>query len=348
MARSNEQTKQKPQLLKSSSFSWDKAFFTSDGVLDADELSSIIEGDGTNVKHPLLPPVQEIENSLEAKLFQEIESSTKKFNKIKTNPRTSRHNSPSNNVKSPTTMARISTISKTGKSKSKSDLHSHLSPRKSSPSSPISPRSPSSPSSSIIQRSSRGTSSTNLPRRSSSTNLRRKEDTKSGKSFVNSHSSSPLGLSTSSSSTSLSSFSSSTYKKVNQRSISTGRKATTRALTRDSSATSSLKTGSLNPNGGKEKKIQETKTFQRASSPSRPSRVQTNSSSKGVKNIFLVSPEVLDIKGKLNALKMELNMQKKERCKETKMVPVKIGKSESSSTTFKNSSSKRNNQARRT
>lgn len=109
---------------------------------------------------------------------------------------------------------------------------------------------------------------------------------------------------------------------------------------------------------GKERKIQAKKTGERSSSPG-PSRVQTSGkerervsssvSLKGVRNIFVVSPEIMDIKGKLNALKMEINMQKREKCKETKMVPVKIGKSESTSSgIFKNSSSKMNNQARRT
>ncbi|CAH1419536.1 unnamed protein product [Lactuca virosa] len=372
MAHSNEQTKLKPQLLKSSSFAWDRAFFTSDGVLDEDELSSIIKADGNNVKHQL-QPLQEIKN-LEAELFQEMEeASTKKFNKIKTKPTTSRHNSPLSNVKSSTTITRNSTRSKTGKAKadspSKSHLPSHISSRTSSPGSPNSPGSPGSSSSTFAlnQRSSRG--NTSAPRRSSSTNARRKDEQKPG-------------LSSSTSSTSLASSSLSSTYKVNQRSISTGRGTTLqhRSSNRDSSASSSLKTRptsqtpdrtikqsttlyprtktTLFEDHGKERKIQAKKTGERSSSPG-PSRVQTSGkerervsssvSLKGVRNIFVVSPEIMDIKGKLNALKMEINMQKREKCKETKMVPVKIGKSESTSSgIFKNSSSKMNNQARRT
>ncbi|MFS8003640.1 putative generative cell specific-1/HAP2 domain-containing protein [Helianthus anomalus] len=60
------------------SFSWDGAFFTSDGFLDAAELTSIIEGSGDEVNHQL----QKIEGieSLEAKLFEEIEASTRASN----------------------------------------------------------------------------------------------------------------------------------------------------------------------------------------------------------------------------------------------------------------------------
>lgn len=46
-----------------------------------------------------------------------------------------------------------------------------------------------------------------------------------------------------------------------------------------------------------------------------PRSSKKQSSSKGAKNIPLISPEVLDIKGKLKALKMEISMQKKDRCK---------------------------------
>lgn len=58
------------------SFSWDRAFFTSDGFLDPEELSSMIEGGGNDVKHQL-QKIEEIE-TLEAKLFEELEASTKK------------------------------------------------------------------------------------------------------------------------------------------------------------------------------------------------------------------------------------------------------------------------------
>ncbi|MFS8005103.1 hypothetical protein Hanom_Chr13g01233511 [Helianthus anomalus] len=60
------------------SFSWDGAFFTSDGFLDAAELTSVIEGSGDEVNHQL----QKIEGieSLEAKLFEEIEASTRASN----------------------------------------------------------------------------------------------------------------------------------------------------------------------------------------------------------------------------------------------------------------------------
>ncbi|KAI3721562.1 hypothetical protein L2E82_32578 [Cichorium intybus] len=413
MARSYEQTKLKPHLLKSSSFAWDRAFFTSDGtlqniknfifhihgitssllltfyagVLDADELSSMIEGDGNDIKHQL-QPIQEIGN-LEAKLFDEMEkASTKKPNKIKTQSK----RSTGNNVKSPATTARSNTSPKTGKTKtdslSKAHLPSHLgfsntSPRTSSPGSPISPGSSgSSSSTSFVNQRSPRRGSTSVPRRSSSANARRKDEQKPAKlsiitlknksPTVNSHPSSPLGLSSSSSSTSLaSSISSSLRSKVNQRSASTGRGTTVhhRSLNRDASASSALKTrprsqtpdqsikqqAALYPrtkttlfeddntrtgsrNGVKERKLPSTKAVQtglkpnsqRSSSPG-PCRVQSSgrekgssSASKGVRNIFLVSPEILDIKGKLNALKMEINMQKKDKFKETKMVPVKI------------------------
>ncbi|KAL8210532.1 hypothetical protein R6Q57_004969 [Mikania cordata] len=58
------------------SFSWDRAFYTNDGFLDAEELSSMIEGDGDDLKNEL-QRIEEIQ-SLEAKLFQEIEASTQK------------------------------------------------------------------------------------------------------------------------------------------------------------------------------------------------------------------------------------------------------------------------------
>ncbi|MFS7957161.1 hypothetical protein Hanom_Chr07g00663171 [Helianthus anomalus] len=60
------------------SFSWDRAFFTSDGFLDAEELTSVIEGSGDEVNHQL-QKIEEIE-SLEAKLFEEIEASTRASN----------------------------------------------------------------------------------------------------------------------------------------------------------------------------------------------------------------------------------------------------------------------------
>ncbi|KAM0003722.1 hypothetical protein Hdeb2414_s0002g00075271 [Helianthus debilis subsp. tardiflorus] len=65
------------------SFSWDRAFFTSDGFLDAEELTSVIQGSGDEVNHQL-QKIEEIE-SLEAKLFEEIEASTRASNVSRSN-----------------------------------------------------------------------------------------------------------------------------------------------------------------------------------------------------------------------------------------------------------------------
>ncbi|KAI7732215.1 hypothetical protein M8C21_023589 [Ambrosia artemisiifolia] len=79
MAHSNKQTEfkstEKVNGEMRRSFSWDRAFFTSDGFLDADELSGMIEGGDDDVKQQL-QKIEEIE-SLEAKLFEEMEASTR-------------------------------------------------------------------------------------------------------------------------------------------------------------------------------------------------------------------------------------------------------------------------------
>ncbi|KAI3683792.1 hypothetical protein L1987_84307 [Smallanthus sonchifolius] len=79
------------------SLAWDSAFFTSDGVLDADELSTMIEGGEKGVKHQLPGIEEEVYRSmdsistlesdnlsldcLEAELFEDIRASIQKSNK---------------------------------------------------------------------------------------------------------------------------------------------------------------------------------------------------------------------------------------------------------------------------
>ncbi|KAL8263249.1 hypothetical protein R6Q59_024598 [Mikania micrantha] len=79
------------------SLAWDSAFFTNDGVLDADELSTMIEGCEKGVKHQLPGIEEEVYKSmdsistlesdnlsldcLEAELFEDIRASIQKSNK---------------------------------------------------------------------------------------------------------------------------------------------------------------------------------------------------------------------------------------------------------------------------
>ncbi|XP_024984752.1 microtubule-associated protein 4-like [Cynara cardunculus var. scolymus] len=112
LAHKSEQIEQMPKLLETpepektgknakfnlrKSLAWDSAFFTSDGVLDAEELSTMIEGGEKGVKHQL-PGIEEevyrsmesistLESdnltleSLEAELFEDIRASIQKSNR---------------------------------------------------------------------------------------------------------------------------------------------------------------------------------------------------------------------------------------------------------------------------
>ncbi|KAI3696773.1 hypothetical protein L6452_29307 [Arctium lappa] len=112
MAPTSEQMEQMPKLLETpepektgknakfnlrKSLAWDSAFFTSDGVLDAEELSTMIDGGEKGVKHQL-PGIEEevyrsmesistLESdnltleSLEAELFEDIRASIQKSNR---------------------------------------------------------------------------------------------------------------------------------------------------------------------------------------------------------------------------------------------------------------------------
>ncbi|XP_071691823.1 uncharacterized protein [Rutidosis leptorrhynchoides] len=94
-----EKCEKKPKFNLRKSLAWDSAFFTSDGVLDADELSTMIEGGGDKgVKHHHLPGIEEeVYRSmdslsslasdnlslecLEAELFDDIRASIQKSNR---------------------------------------------------------------------------------------------------------------------------------------------------------------------------------------------------------------------------------------------------------------------------
>nr|XP_043635054.1 uncharacterized serine-rich protein C215.13-like [Erigeron canadensis] len=451
------------------SFSWDTAFFTNEGFLDAEELSSIIEGGGDDVKYEL-EKIDEIE-SLEAKLFEEIEASTQKSGEISnltkssikvasgkkdaqpkkvTGPvgpcraapiktQSTSGGSPGNIVKSSSaTVSKRSIGSKP--SKAMADSPSKTPPGtktknkmapvitrlpRTSPSSPISPGSSSSPSA-VNQQSKRGSLRSLVSNEKlSATNARRQDDRKTGKCVgglilkatssislknkpppLNSHPTSPLGLcnSTSSSTTQRPPESSLSTSTVDQRSRARRGRGTSvhnRSLNSDASAISTLKghptnqiperqgkqpagfglkagsstrssvqsTGrgmpaskgkssesrvlpgmsktdaaqhskSGSPIGAKARKPSPIKMVPNSQKTSMPKTSQRQSSvtakrsisaSRGVQNIFLISPEVLDIKGKINALKMEIDMQKKDRCKEIKKVSAGSGKGDTTS-----------------
>ncbi|KAI3799495.1 hypothetical protein L1987_34794 [Smallanthus sonchifolius] len=372
------------------SFSWNRAFFTSDGFLAAEELSSMIEGGVDDVKHEL-QKIEELE-SMEAKLFQEIEASTQKSTgtsnltnsginlssrkrdsqakkvtgeraPVKTPPKRSSPvsgGSPGNNVK---TLARRSTSSKTGKANA--DSPSKTPPRittknkeasintrisRTSPASPVSPGSSGSSSSTfaVSQRSKR---SGNVPRRStvnnekpSATDARRSDDWKSSKPAVSlmpksqssislkikpppviSHPSSPSRQtnSSSSSTTQRQSESSSSTCTVDQRLKSRGIKGSTVHHTskptlknhhigqasdpKGKQPAITCKTGSTNGS----------KTVAAANAGLKPnSRKATTpkKQSRSTENILVISPELLDLQSKINALKMEISMHKKDRC----------------------------------
>jgi len=62
------------------SFSWDKAFFNSDGLLDNKELSSMIKGSTGNLKNQL-QKIEQIE-SMETKLFEESDRKSSEASKL--------------------------------------------------------------------------------------------------------------------------------------------------------------------------------------------------------------------------------------------------------------------------
>ncbi|KAI3809380.1 hypothetical protein L1987_25352 [Smallanthus sonchifolius] len=392
------------------SFSWDRAFFTSDGFLDAEELSNMIEGgEGDDVKQQL-QKIEEIEN-MEVKFFQEIESSIQKATgkkdskakKVRAAPKASSSSSTPiktvsvqptrssplsggssgcqrNKVKSP---ARRTTGSKTGKARADSPcktkskvapVNTNARVSRTPPASPVS-SGPSSSTFAANQRSKRGSS---VPRRSSvnsekqaAVDARRNDEWKTSKPAVRlipkTQSSISLKIKPppviSHPSPGLTNFSSSS---TDQKSKSMGNKGSTvphrSKSTLKNRPASQTQTPDQNrkqpagsrprprsPNSSQTRKLSAPKTVaavntgskpisQKTSTPKRPSRKQSSakaksssSSSRGAENIILVSPEVMDMKGKLNALKMEINMQKKDRCKETKMSHDKSGKGESSS-----------------
>ncbi|XP_024996025.1 uncharacterized protein DDB_G0280205-like [Cynara cardunculus var. scolymus] len=105
MASSSKQTGLRPQLFETSerkgskedvkiemcrNLSWHRAFFTNDGLLDAEELASMTEGDGRDVKHQLQGIEEKLcrsmdsistlgsDKTLEAKLFEKMEASIQK------------------------------------------------------------------------------------------------------------------------------------------------------------------------------------------------------------------------------------------------------------------------------
>ncbi|PWA67476.1 hypothetical protein CTI12_AA318290 [Artemisia annua] len=376
------------------SFSWDKAFFTSDGLLDDEELSSMIKGCTGNLKNQL-QKIEQLE-SMETKLFEESNRKSSEASKL-TNSSIKVSSGKSKKVTgaggprmaapTKTQPARSSTKriirSKTGKATT-GDSFSKTPPGIStknkmlpyntrlpatSPSSPISPGSPgsSSSTSAISRRSSMGSivprrSSVNNEISSATKNPRIKNDQKTGKPIgvlmpkiipsinlknkpppVNSHPSSPLGRSE---------LSSTTFT-VNQKSISSASKGTrvaklnaalhsqTGSISRPSSEGKPCKSPLLDglpkvgqhskpgsPNSAQVKKVPSPKTIaddkglklnsRKATGPRSSKKQSSSDGSKGAKNIPLISPEILDIKGKLKALKMEISMQKKDRCKTNK------------------------------
>ncbi|KAI3793645.1 hypothetical protein L1987_36265 [Smallanthus sonchifolius] len=351
-----------------SSFSWDRAFFTSDGFLAAEELSSMIEGGGDDVNHEL-QKFEELE-SMEAKLFQEFEASTQKSTSInlssgkrdsqakkvtgerapiKTPPKRSSPvsgGSPGNNVKP---LARRSPSSKTGKANA--DSPSKTPPRittknkeasintrisRTSPASPVSPGSSgsSSSTSAVSQRSKRSGSvpcrSTVNNEKPSATNAKRTDDWKSSKPAVSlmpkTHSSislknkpTPVISHPSSPSRQPGSSSSSSTCTVDQKSKSRGIKGSTVHHTSRPTLKNHHIGQTSDPKGNqpaltcKTGSTDGSKTV--AGLKPNPRKTTTpKKQSRGTENILVISPELLDLQGKINALKMEISMHKKGRC----------------------------------
>ncbi|KAI7751371.1 hypothetical protein M8C21_016919 [Ambrosia artemisiifolia] len=331
------------------SFTWDRAFFTSDGFLAAEELLSMIEGGGDDDKHEL-KKLDELE-SLEAKLFQEIEASIQKATgpsvkrnsqekkiagaggphrvaPIKTLPTrlslssVGSRGSPGNNVKTP---VRGSMSSKNGKANADSpsktppvittknkvaSVNTRVS--RTSPASPVSTWSPgSSPLTfAVNQRLKRSGS---VPHKSSmnnekpsATNERGSDDRKASKSAVS------LMPKTQSSPTTQRPPESSSCA-VYQRSRSQGSKGS--PVHHISKPT--LKSHPIGQTSDLNRK-QPAKTAATANTGLKPNTPKTKKhSSPKVKasseKIFIISPEILDLKGKINALKMKIDMHK-DRC----------------------------------
>ncbi|KAI3705350.1 hypothetical protein L1987_75586 [Smallanthus sonchifolius] len=411
MAPNNKQTELKSteevNVQMRRSFSWDRAFFTSDGFLDAKELSSMIEGGGDDVKQQL-QKIEEIEN-MEAKLFQEIESSTQKATekkdskakKVRAAPNASSSSSTPIKTVQPTRSSRLSggssgslrnkvksparrttgfktskpTADSPSKTKSKvAPVNTNTRVSKTPPASPVS-SGRSSSTFAVNHRSKRGSS---VPRRStvnnekpSAVNARRNDELKTSKPAVRlipktwssislkmkpppviSHPSPGLTNSSSSSTDQKSKSMGNKGSTVPHRSKSTLKNrptSQTQTPDRNRKQPAASRPGTRSPNGSQTRNLSAPKTVaavdtgsktisQKTTAPKKPSKKQSSakaksssSISRGVENIILVSPEVMDIKGKLNALKMEINMQEKDRCKETKMSHDKSGKGESSS-----------------
>ncbi|KAL8241306.1 hypothetical protein R6Q59_014841 [Mikania micrantha] len=396
------------------SFSWDRAFYTNDGFLDAEELSSMIEGDGDDLKNEL-QRIEEIQ-SLEAKLFQEIEASTEKSTNSSRNSSSGKKDSRAKKVRAAQTASSSSstpvktvhatrssplsggslgnkvrstarsTSSKTGKTTvdSPSKISSEITKNKVAPvnirisrTTPATPVSSGSSSSKFFvnQRSKRGSS---VPCRSSLNSeeplARRNDEWKASKPAVRliPKTQSRISLKikpppvVSSSSTAQCQFESSSSLStcaVNQKLKSKGSKGSM-VHHRSKSILKNRPTGQTTDQKVKQPKTSHPET--RSPSASKPRKLLTpktvgavnagfklislktntpksskkqssakaklsSSNSRGAKNIMLVSPEVLDIKGKLNALKMEISMQKKDRFKETRMSHDESGKTDSSS-----------------
>ncbi|XP_076889244.1 uncharacterized protein LOC143539947 [Bidens hawaiensis] len=318
------------------SFSWDGAFLASDGFLAAEELSNMIEGGE-------LQKIEEIE-SMEAKLFQEIKFSTTKSNvtnssinsspkktdsltkkvtgasgpqkvaPIKTPPKMSSKTNTNKAESLSKTLPAIKTKAKVG---SVNNTNTRVS--RTLPASPVSPRSPPGSSSSPFGVGQRSKVSGSTPRRysvinerPSTINVRRNVDQKASKrgvslvprtlstmslkvkpTPVNSHSSSP----SSSTTPRLSESSSRGVKSSNVPQIS--KPALKNHPTKQPAKTAATTNTGLKPNSPK------------ATTPKKQSSPKAKASSP--ENIFIISPELLDLQGKIRALKMEIDMHKKDR-----------------------------------
>lgn len=304
------------------------------GFLAAEELSNMIEGGE-------LQKIEEIE-SMEAKLFQEIKSSTKKSNVTSSSINTSpKNNSQAKKVTGTTGPRKVAPIKTPPKMTSKSDTNKAESLSKTLPAIktkakvgsvnntntrvsrtlPASPvRSPPGSASSAFGISQRSRVSSSAPRRysvinekPSAINARRNDDQKASKrgvslvprtlstmsskikpTNVNSHSPSP----SSSTTPRLSESSSRGVKSPSVPQISKpalkNQPAKQPAKTAATTNTISLKLNSP-----------------KATTPKKQSSPKPKASSP--ENIFIISPELLDLQGKIRALKMEIDMHKKDR-----------------------------------
>ncbi|XP_076921383.1 uncharacterized protein LOC143582776 [Bidens hawaiensis] len=318
------------------SFSWDGAFLASDGFLAAEELSNMIEGGE-------LQKIEEIE-SMEAKLFQEIKSSTKKSNVTSSSINISpKKNSQAKKVTGATGPHKVAPIKTPPKMTSKTETNKAESLSKTLPAirtkakvgsvnntstrvsrtlpaSPVSPRSPPGSSSSAFGVGQRSRVSSSAPRRysvinekPSTINARRNDDQKASKrgvsllprtlstmslkikpTNVNSHSPSP-----SSSTTPRLSESSSRGVKSSINVPQISKPALKNQPAKQPAKTAATTNTGLKPNSPK------------ATNPKKQSSPKPKASA--LENIFIISPELLDLQGKIRALKVEIDIHKKDR-----------------------------------